>query len=233
MMLTTNLWTEAGLTNGLRGTVHDLVCLGDPWEGGRIPDCVILRVAHEWDAKERKWISPVSIECCLPTLSSQEAAAGRPCTFVPIPAVERSWKESPKDKEEQTRRMIPLVLSWAITIHKSQGATLPRVVLNVGPHETHLGIFFVGISRVRKLEDLAFGEAIDGERLLKVATHKALPARKQLDARLARFETTRLLPWLAAELGVAPEEARTALERAVLPQLERLLASPGGTPSSS
>ena len=58
---------------------------------------------------------------------------------------------------------------------------------------------------------------IDGQRLLQVVNHKALPARKALDARLARLENEKLLPWLAHELGVAPEDALAELERTIMP----------------
>ena len=221
-MLITNLWTEAGLTNGLRGTLHDNVCLRDPWQPGNLPECSILRIEHEWDAKAGVWRSPVTIKCCLPALSEAEAASGRPCTYVPIPAVERTWKDKPTDKQEHARKMIPLVLCWAIIIHKSQGATLACVVLDVGLYEKHLGIFFVGISRVRKLEDLAFAHPLDGERLLKVTNHAALPFRKCLDMWFASLEDRKLLPWLAAELGVPPGDAARELERTLMPFLEQL-----------
>ena len=82
MMLITNLWTEAGLTNGLRGVLHDLVCLRNPWEEGSVPECAILRVDHEYDEKAQSWRSPVEIDCCLPELSTAAQARGRPCRAV-------------------------------------------------------------------------------------------------------------------------------------------------------
>ena len=172
MMLTTNLWTKGGLTNGLRGKLHDLVCIASPWAA--LPACVIMRVDHVYDDAAGEWRSPVSIPCCLPHLS-----AGENCTFVPIPAVERTWWSSGL-KREITRKMIPLVMSWAITIHKAQGATLERVLLSVGADERHLGTFFTAISRVRALEHLALDEPMHQERLLKINRHKALPHRKRI-----------------------------------------------------
>ena len=195
MMLTTNLWTKAGLTNGLRGKLHDLVCIASPWTA--LPACVILRVEHVYDDAAGMWRSPVSIACCLPHLS-----AGQNCTFVPIPAVERTWWSSGL-KREITRKMIPLVMSWAITIHKAQGATLVRVLLCVGADERHLGTFFTGISRVRALEHLALDEPMHQERLLKINRHKALPHRKRKDADLAAKERDNLVPWLRCIFSLA------------------------------
>ena len=75
---------------------------------------------------------------------------------------------------------------------------------------------------MRKLEDLAFAHPLDGERLLEVTNHAALPFRKRLDMWLASLEDRKLLPWLAAELGVPPGDAARELERTLMPFLEQL-----------
>ena len=49
---------------------------------------------------------------------------------------------------------IPLILAWAITIHKSQGATLPMAEINVGNDIFAEGQVYVAISRVKSLEGL-------------------------------------------------------------------------------
>jgi hypothetical protein len=48
-----------------------------------------------------------------------------------------------------------LQLAWAITIHKSQGLTLERAVVDVGPDCFDCGLAYVALSRVRRFEDLA------------------------------------------------------------------------------
>jgi ATP-dependent DNA helicase PIF1 len=49
---------------------------------------------------------------------------------------------------------IPLILSWAITIHKSQGATLEMAELDVGGDIFECGQTYVAMSRVKSLEGL-------------------------------------------------------------------------------
>ena len=68
-----------------------------------------------------------------------------------------------------TYEQIPLILSWAVTIHKAQGLTLDDVRIDLGrgafaPGQTH-----VALSRARTLEGLSLSGAIS-ERDIKVET---------------------------------------------------------------
>jgi len=56
-------------------------------------------------------------------------------------------------------------LAWAITIHKSQGLTLPEAVIELGPKEFTAGLSFVAISRVKTLGGLAFRSSFPLSRL--------------------------------------------------------------------
>jgi ATP-dependent exoDNAse (exonuclease V) alpha subunit len=46
-------------------------------------------------------------------------------------------------------------LAWGITIHKSQGLTLEKVVVGLGHADFSPGLSFVAISRVKSLAGLA------------------------------------------------------------------------------
>ena len=64
-----------------------------------------------------------------------------------------------KEEEEGSFEQYPLKTAWAITVHKSQGLTFDRAIINVKDSFTH-GQVYVALSRCRTLEGLVLSSPI-------------------------------------------------------------------------
>ena len=84
---------------------------------------------------------------------------------IPIAPVTARWERGDK---ALTRTQFPIRLAWAITVHKSQGLTLDKAVINLGEVDFTPGLSFVAISRVKKLSGLLFKTSFPIGRLQKL-----------------------------------------------------------------
>ena len=109
---------------------------------------------------------------------------------IPIPTFKGDFEH---DSKNCTRVQFPIMLAWAITIHKCQGMTLDNAVIDIGKKEMAAGLTFVAISRVRRLEDLAFSATYPLSRLERIRNGKRM---------VERLEEERRLDQLAAVAGV-------------------------------
>jgi len=79
-----------------------------------------------------------------------------------IPPLTREWKPlesvawTSKSGNTCSRTQLPLRLAWAITVHKSQGLTIPKVIIDLSVREFSSRLTFVAVSWVRALEDIIF-----------------------------------------------------------------------------
>jgi ATP-dependent exoDNAse (exonuclease V) alpha subunit len=158
VMLIANIWTEVGLVNGSMGTIQDIIFEG---EG---PPSLPIAVLINFDKYEG------------PTISNTEGI-----NVVPIVPIKRTWES--KDGTQCSRLQIPICLSWAITVHKSQGLTIPKVKIDLGSKEFAAGLSFVAVSRVRSLNDLCFRQ-FTFERLQRIKKSQRLQERKAEEERL-------------------------------------------------
>ena len=136
-MLTKNVWQSKGLYNGALGTVRGLVFSNNA-RPPSLPSCVLV----EFDDYQ----GPSAVE-------------GRRI----VPIVTETVDFDPRSGKMGRCQQFPLVLDWAITIHKSQGLTLRRVVLGIGNREGQIGLTYVGCSRVKSWQTLAFQHSFPWE----------------------------------------------------------------------
>ena len=54
----------------------------------------------------------------------------------------------------RSRTQFPLQLCWAMTIHKSQGLTIDRAVIDIGKSDIGIGMTYVALSRLKTLDGL-------------------------------------------------------------------------------
>ena len=167
VLLQENIACELGLSNGAQGIFRELVY--DPTseftsgstEGIFTPDTIFVRNVHY-----------ALVE--IPKSKIQKLDSLSPL-LIPIPIVEKTFEanfeklyadKSPimkilKDKKLKTtitvkRKTLPLIPAYSITTHKSQGQTLPKIIidLNMPPGMVEVASAYVPLSRVQQLTDL-------------------------------------------------------------------------------
>ena len=124
ILLTSNLWAEVGLCNGSFGVVDQF------WyaEAAGPPSLLNTLFVHF-----PGYTGPGFISAC------------EKC--IPVPPKVFEWMV---DGKYLSRQQIPLRLRYTMTIHESQGQTLPKVVDDLGKREN--GCTFVATSMVRSIK---------------------------------------------------------------------------------
>ena len=131
VVLTSNLWSEAKLVNGSQGEVIGIIYKGGKSTKDSLPDVVLVRFPE--------YTGP----SCLPNQEKIVPLTPQTCTWI-------------EDGKQYSRTQYPLLLSWALTIHKAQGMTLGKVIINLSEKEFANGLTYTAVTRVRKLVDMAF-----------------------------------------------------------------------------
>ena len=83
------------------------------------------------------------------------------------------------------RIQLPLRLAYALTIHKSQGLTLIKAVIELGVSEKSLGLMYVTLSRLKCFHDFLI-QPFTLERLQKLCKLTSLKPRQNEELRIKK-----------------------------------------------
>lgn len=114
-----------GLCNGARGTIDDLLYA----QSHKPPNL------------------PIAILVNFPDYTGPPFIQTKP-NCIPISPVVHEWHNGLKTL---SRQQLPLRLSYAMTIHKSQGQTMSKAVIDIGKREMAAGCTFVALSSLKTL----------------------------------------------------------------------------------
>ena len=157
VMLTSNLWQQVGLCNGATGIVNNVLYA----EGHQPPNLPIAILINFFNYTGPPFI-PEKPKC------------------VPIPPIVFEWHNGAKTI---SRQQLPLRLSYAMTIHKSQGQTMDKAVIDIGNKEMAAGCTFVALSRLKTLSGLLI-QPMTFERLQSIGKLKRMQQRITEEERL-------------------------------------------------
>ena len=160
--LTSNLWTNKGLVNGANGFVRDIIYPIDYKEKSLLPSVIFIEFEH--------YTGPRFFE-----------KNDLRFNWIPInifDAYSLKWNAH--------RLQFPFRLAYALTIHKAQGQTLAKAVIDLGDKEMSLGLTFVALSRMKNINDFIL-KPFPLERLQKISKSISLPPRLSEEIRLNKL----------------------------------------------
>nr|XP_039258260.1 uncharacterized protein LOC120334820 [Styela clava] len=134
VMLLYNIDTSDGLVNGVMGTVQYIAKNDKEF-------VISILIKFDNDNVGRKAMAKSRWKRQHPLL-------------VPITRREAKFEKAYGKGAQVSRNQFPLTLGWAVTIHKCQGITLNKIVVNTKGKKFGCGQVYVALSRVRKLENL-------------------------------------------------------------------------------
>ena len=163
VMLTMNLWASVGLCNGATGVIVDIIYATNH-QPPDLPIAVIVKF-DDYRGPSFSEELPSCVPICPITTSAQSLEG------------------------IHERQQLPLKLAWAITIHKSQGLTLPKTWVNIGKSERTAGVSYVALSRVKSLVSSII-EPMTYQRLTSLKSSKTMQYRLHEENKLAQLAQT-------------------------------------------
>ena len=172
MLLLKNLDTSRGLVNGAKGVV-----IGFEMQFVAAPSSIMNAFQNG---------KAVSIDPCLPIVQF-EISRGNGIKTTEIMTLKREkWELIVRDRVMASRLQIPLMLAWAISIHKAQGMTIPDLEVSFqGIFE--YGQAYVALSRATSLEGLHLQSfernGVKAHELVKDFYSRRMGAGEEIDPR--------------------------------------------------
>lgn len=222
VLLTANLWPEAGLMNGALGW-----CMGYIWPDGGDPL-----------SKDSTLRAPLCVLVEFDELNLKDEH-GNVLSFFPDDPDKQRWvpiyrkKESSSSEEGVARQQFPLTLAWAFTHWKSQGMNLALARARIGAKVAgQPGVGYVSVSRVKHPRHLVFDADLPPwSAFQKARETEKFRVRLRFELRLqARFSRTlrkygfcRADPWTREEAAAAEEllkglRAKGQMQRSAISQ---------------
>ena len=175
VLLTDNVWVEAGLMNGALGTLK-----GYMWPEGGDPNSLDSRLR-----------APLCLIVEFDDVNLKDED-GQRRTFFPGEPDKARWvpvfREDVHSVNDEgvSRSQFPLVLAWALTHWKAQGMTLAAARVHLSEKTVAVpGLAFVACTRVRHPWDLGFEDDLpEYEHFMKARATKPFRRRKRWELRL-------------------------------------------------
>ena len=133
---------------------------------------------------------------------------------LPVVPQEAGWSPSGATNDtggidSHSRTQIPLRLAWASTIHKVQGSSLDKAVVDLGDKEMATGVTFVALSRLKQLRGLLFKKPFPFSRVSDLWKSPQMQLRQDEERRLQALAD---LTEQRHEAAVAADAAAAAAE---------------------
>ena len=159
VMLTANLDLPNGLSNGSMGTVVGIIFFDLTDE---MPVVLVAFDGYQG-------------ESCLDDIPG----------IYPVGPIERTWKSG---GQSYNREMLPLIPGFGFSIHKSQGQTLDKVVINIADKDFCPGLTYTALTRARGLKYMAFSPMPTLSRITAVLRSQGFAAQLKDGHRKAAME---------------------------------------------
>lgn len=70
------------------------------------------------------------------------------------------------------------MLAYAVSIHRSQGITLEKAMVDIGDREFQTGLTYVALTRVKTLKGLLIKPSFNIDRLTKINNSRSMVGRR-------------------------------------------------------